>query len=316
MSPDPLPDFEFLVFDGFSNMVLANAMEPLRDVKLRAVGARVDWVVSTVDGVPVTSSSGLQISPGRAFDPARPGARLVLVAGYHVRDLATPALMAALRRAARAARQVIAVDSAAWLLAAAGLLDGQSATIHWQELDDFAEMFPGVRVSTRRFVRSGPFVTCGGASTTLDLMLGLIGDLFGAAAAFDASTMFLYDAERQSALRRGASGLEGKAPRALLAALDVMSANIEHPLPAREIASRSLVSERTLHRVFREELKMSPGKYYQMLRLQRARHLALETRLPLEQIALRCGFSSAPSLSRAIRKAYGVPGRQLSGRVR
>lgn len=314
MSPSPPPDFEFLVFDGFSNMVLANAMEPLRDVKLRALSASVDWTVATMGGVPAVSSSGLQISPDRAFDPANTGKRLLLVAGYHVRTSATPALTAALRKAARNAEQIIAVDTAAWLLASAGLLDGHSATIHWQELDEFAEVFPNISVSTDRFVHSGPFVTCGGASTTLDLMLDLIKDLFGAAAAFDASTMFLYDAERQNALRRGASRLEGDAPRALLAALDVMSANIESPLSTGEIASRSLISERTLHRVFQQELKMSPGKYYQMLRLQRARHLALETRLPLEQIALRCGFSSAPSLSRAIRKEYGVPIRQFSAR--
>ncbi|SNT73844.1 GlxA family transcriptional regulator [Paracoccus seriniphilus] len=314
MSPHPPHDFEFLLFDGFSNMVLANAMEPLRDVKLRGISGSVDWRVSTMDGRAVRSSSGLQISPDGVFDPDRPGRRLFLVAGYHVRSLATPALITALRRAARGAQQIIAVDTAAWLLAAAGLLDGQSATIHWQELDDFEETFSRVDVSISRYVRAGSFITCGGASTTLDLMLDLIKELFGAAVAFEASTMFLYDAERQASLRRGASRLEGNAPRALLAALDVMSANIESPLSTGEIASRSLISERTLHRVFQQELMMSPGKYYQMLRLQRARHLALETRLPLEQIALRCGFSSAPSLSRAIRKEFGVPIRHLSSR--
>ncbi|AUH33049.1 GlxA family transcriptional regulator [Paracoccus tegillarcae] len=315
MPPDSLPEFQFLVFDGFSNMVLANAMEPLRDVKMRAISTGFGWTVTTLDGGQVTSSSGLQISPDRAFDPENPGKRLMLVAGYHVRDLATPALAAALRKAARNAEQIIAVDSATWLLASAGLLDGQKATIHWQELDEFAETFPEIEVSTSRFVHSGPFATCGGASTTLDLMLDLIKDLFGAAAAFNASTMFLYDAERQNAIRRGAGQLAGNAPRALLAALDVMSANIESPLSTGEVASRSLISERTLHRVFHQELKMSPGKYYQMLRLQRAQHLALETRLPLEQIALRCGFSSAPSLSRAIRNEYGSPIRQYSRRT-
>ncbi|WP_282608475.1 GlxA family transcriptional regulator [Pelagibius sp. Alg239-R121] len=320
MSSHPQSYFEFLLFDGFSNMVLANAMEPLRDVKLRSVGTGPDWVVSTLNGAPVKSSSGLQIAPDCVFDPARKGRRLVLVTGYHMRKWATPAVLAKLRKAARRAEMILALDTASWLLAEAGLLDGQVATIHWQEVDEFSEVFPKVRVSTARFVRSGLFLTCGGASTVLDLMLELIRDLYGPAAAFEASTMFVYDPERQNELHRGAKRLRDKGSPVLLSALDEIARNVEAPLSTFELAKRVSASERTLNRLFARELGITPGKYYRMFRLQHARYLAQETKMSIEQIALRCGFSSASSLSRSFSMIMGYPIRRapnlsVSGKI-
>ncbi|KIC31314.1 GlxA family transcriptional regulator [Leisingera sp. ANG-S5] len=305
MQTNPPPIFEFLLFEGFSNMVLASAMEPLRDVRMNAGQDVAGWRVSTLDGAPVRSSSGLQITPDGAFDERQGNRTLVLVAGYHVREQVTPALLAKLRAATRAARLVLALDTAAWLLAAAGVLDGHSATIHWQELDAFAEAFPKAEVSTARFVRSGPFLTCGGASTALDMMLSLIQDLYGSAAAFGASTMFVYDPSRQSELNRGAARLEQRGSPKILKAANLMAETIETPLSTAALAKRVSLSERTLARAFQRELGMTPGKYYKMLRLQHARYLSEETHLSLEQIAMRCGFSSASSLGRSFSGHYG-----------
>jgi len=312
MSPSPLVEFEFLVFEGFSNLVLASAMEPLRDVSRRALGIGLTWRVSTLDGAPKKSSSGVQLSPDRAFDASRSGRRLVLVAGYHFRRHVTPDLRAALQRAARGAEAVLALDTAPWLLAAAGLLDGHKATLHWQERDAFAEAFPKVEVSAARFVRSGPFVTCGGASTALDMMLDLIRAQFGAAAAFEASAMFVYNPDRQSAPPQGGEGLRGKGGRLLRAALDVMAEHIEAPLSTPQLAQRVSTSERTLNRIFAQNLHVTPGKYYRMFRLRRAHQLAQDSDLSLEQIALRCGFSSASSLCRSFKQEYGCSMRQMA----
>lgn len=305
MTTNPPPVFDFLLFDGFSNMVLASAMEPLRDVRMNSGQETASWRVSTLDGGPVISSSGLRITPDGAFDDCRGGRNLVLVAGYHVREQVTPALLARIRTAVRQSELVLGLDTAAWLLAAAGVLDGQTATIHWQELDAFTEVFPKVDVSTARFVRSGPFITCGGASTALDMMLSLIQDLYGSAAAFGASTMFVYDPSRQAELNRGAARLERKGSPKVLKAANLMAENIESPLSGAALARRVSLSERTLARAFQRELGITPGKYYKMLRLQHARYLSEETHMSLEQIALRCGFSSASALGRSYSGHYG-----------
>ncbi|WP_411958525.1 GlxA family transcriptional regulator [Paracoccus homiensis] len=305
MSPKSPHIFEFLLFDGFSNMVLASAMEPLRTVRMNLGQGVADWWVTSGDGAPVTSSSGLKITPDAAFDDGRGGRNLVLVAGYDVREQASPAFLTRLRRAVRGADSVLALDSAAWLLASAGVLDGHKATIHWQELDAFVDSFPRVEVLTARFVRSGPFLTCGGASTALDMMLALIRQIYGPAAAFGASTMFVYDPSRQSELNRGAARLQQKGSPKVLQATNLMVETIQSPLPMAVLARRVSLSERSLDRAFQRELGMTPGKYYKLLRLQHARYLSEETNLSLEQIALRCGFSSASSLARSYGGHYG-----------
>lgn len=287
-------------------MVLANVLEPLRDVKRQSLAPNVSWRITTIGGQHVESSSGLSIRPDGPFSASGSDRSLVFVAGYHVRDQVTPDMRGLIRKAVRGVETVIAVDTAAWLLAEAGVLDGRRATIHWQELNAFQEAFPNVDASTARFVRSGPFLSCGGASSALDMILDLIHTRFGAAAAFEASNMFIYDPARQREVGRGAERLKDKASPKLLAALDVMADHIEHPLTTFDLADRVSMSERSLNRAFQKELGMTPGAYYRLFRLQRARHLAEETKLSQEQIALRCGFSSGASLARSFQTVFGL----------
>lgn len=299
--------FEFLVLDGFSNMVLASALEPLRDVKMRALFARLDWEVTTFNGSSVTSSSNLKLSPDRCFSADQTTGTLVVVAGYRMREQITKQMVSTIRQATRNARRVLALDTASWLLAKAGLLDGHEATIHWQELEAFEEAFPNVKTSRARYVATGPFMTCGGASTALEMMLELIQETFGPAAAFDASSMFIFDAARQKDHRRGAAQLKKRGSPKLLDALNIIAENVEHPLTSAQLAERVATSERTLNRAFSKELGMTVGKYYKLYRLQHARYLAQETHLGTDQIAVQCGFSCASALRRSFSNEFGRP---------
>ncbi len=307
MSSNSHEKFEFLLLDGFSNMVLASALEPLRDVKMRSIFAGLEWEVTTLNGETVASSSRLKFSPDRRFEPDKTRGTLVIVAGYSIREQITKELVSMIRQASRNARRVLALDTASWLLAEAGVLEGHSATIHWQELDAFEEAFPNVDTSNARYVSSGPFMTCGGASTALEMILELIQDTFGPAAAFDASSMFIFDPARQKDQHRGAARLNDRGSPKLLKALNIIAENVEHPLTTFELAERVSTSERTLCRAFSDELGMTPGKYYKLYRLQHARYLAQETRLSTEQIALRCGFSCASALGRSFSREFGKP---------
>ena len=199
------------------------------------------------------------------------------------------------------------MDTAAWLLADAGVLDGHQATIHWQELDAFQETFPNIAISSEKFIRSVKFVTCGGASTTLELILEMIEEIFGPAEAFNASNMFLFDPSRQNELTHGARQFRNRGSPKLIDALDVIAENIETPLTTFELAARVSLSERTLNRVFSKEIKMTTGKYYKLCRLQYARYLVQETRLSIEQISLRCGFSCSSSLRRSFFREFRKP---------
>lgn len=302
----------FLLFDGFSNMVLACLLEPLRAVRDQG-GITLSWSVLSVDDRPVRSSSGLAISPDEPAQLARASDLLIVVSGYGFRSHARSVTIPLLRRLSRRAHEVLGADTGAWLLAAAGLLDGASATLHWAVLSEFAEEFPQVQMSYDRYVREGRIWTCGGASTALDLMLAYISEHFGPASAFLASTMFLHDAERQQTHGRGPTNLTGKGTAPLRRTVNLMVETLEHPLSLTELAERAGLTVRTLDRLFRTELGVAPGRYYQHMRLSHARDLATSTEYDLREIALRCGYSDAPALSKAFRQAYGHPIRKSHG---
>lgn len=296
--------FRFVLFDGFSNLVLASAMEPLRDVKNRAPKADLTWVITTLNDAPVRSSSGLLISPDEVFSPSEKCDTLIFVSGYGVRNHASAKNLSLIRQAARQAKRVVGLDAGSWLMAAAGLLENHTATIHWHDFSAFQEAFPKVNVVNQRFVKSGQMMTCGGASTALDLILDLVREQFGAVAAFEASAMFVYDPELRERLGQNSGSFKGKSSPLLLAVSDLMADNIEIPLSLADICRETSTSLRTLNRLFVRELATTPGQYYLRIRLDRARNLAWETSLSVQEIAMRCGFSSSSSLSRAFSSRF------------
>lgn len=310
MQPKRRTEFEFVLFDGFSNLVLSCALEPLRDVKLREGRNRADWTISTWDGKQVTSSSGVVVLPDTRFNPARPGKRIVLVAGYGVRELTDEQHLTDLRLAAQHVESIIALDSAAWLVAGTGLLDGRSATIHWQELEDFRDTYPRVDVASENFVRAGKILTCGGASSALDLILETVKEMFGAQTALSAANMFIFNPEKSLATGSDYPDLRKSQSPLLQAAIRLIWENLETPLTNPELAQAVGVSARTLNRVFERELQTTPSRYAAHFRLKQAEYFAKTTDLSLAQIALRCGYSSAPVLSRAYKESFKIPLRE------
>lgn len=307
--PNKFHRFVFVLFDGFSNMVLASALEPLRAASGLPNGPVINWDICTIDGAPVTSSSGLTITPQASLPDTVTKADidyLVVVSGYGMRDHTTPKIRARLQNAAHHARNIIGLDTAAWLLGCCHMLSGKTATVHWQELDQFQEQFPDISVRSDRFIKDGRMITSGGASTVMELMLHILAQQFGSAVAFDVSNLFVYDAENQYHLTRGADRLQGAGGDDLRRAVGAMMSRIETPIPLKDIAKQAGCSLRSLDRVFQDNLQISPGKYYQMLRLGRARDLARGTDFALSTIALKTGFTSGATLSRAFSKTFGT----------
>ena len=150
----------------------------------------------------------------------------------------------------------------------------------------------------------------GRAATGLDLILAYVRDRFGPAAAFEAETMFLHDSARQASDPHFGPGLRGSRSDRLRKVVARMAATMDAPQPLAELARTANLSERSLNRMFQRELGQSPARYMQSLRLARARDLACHTDLGLDQIALRCGFSGAPALTRAFRHRTGRSIRQ------
>ena len=144
-----------LLFPSFSNHCLANAVEPLRGANTLSRRALYDWKFLGLDTAGVASSSGLIVQPQARLTDHPGGDALLVMPSYDFQRHATPDAQRALRAAAARFRCVAGLDTGSWLMAAAGLLDGRRATIHWDEMDSLAEAFPQVSVTPERFVIDG-----------------------------------------------------------------------------------------------------------------------------------------------------------------
>ena len=305
----PRLNVSILLSEAFSNMLLACLLEPLRVVRY-SLENEISWSILTYDDAPVTSSSGIQVAPDIPQAEAPKSDLVLLVGGDRFRDEAGRVEVRRSLRNPRYGGVMIGAGTGSWLMAASGLLDGRKATVHWQLHSEFEETFLEVQASTDRFVRDGRMWTCGSAANALDLILLFIDEYYGPAVAMDASAMFLHDSSRQAERAEQTASLPalgGRGSGRLRKLLSLMADTLEDPLPLCELAGFAKMSERSLARLFNSELGVPPGRYYQTLRLARARDLAAHSDLALDEIALRCGFSSASGLRKAHRKQYGTP---------
>lgn len=302
--------FDVLLFDGFSNHCLANTVEPLRAANTLLPKPRYSWRFLTLDGQPVHSSSGLQVTPHGTLRDAS-GTMLMVMPSYGFRAYEGWDVTRQLQAAAHRYWSVAGFDTGSWLLARAGVLDGYRATIHWEELSGFAEAFPEVEVLRQRFVIDGDRITCSGAMAAFDLIVHLIEQAHGGMLAIEIAQMFM---TRDSARAHAPRGRGRLADRAAT----VMQENLENSLSIPEIARRLGATQKTLETRVRAQLGVSPQNLYRRLRLNLARKLVVETGQPVSEIAGRCGYENASAMTRAFRSEFGVAPRELrkGGNVR
>lgn len=296
-----------LVFSGASIMCVASAIDPLRAANRITGETLFDFKLVSMTGEPAATTCGLPVAVSGRFDANDEADMVVVIAGFGTQHYATAALLAGLRRIARSARAVGGVEAGTWLVARAGLLEGRAATTHWEDMEDFAAAFPGTDVRPDRYVIDGPVFTSGGASPTFDLMLHLIRSRLGMAVALDVASVFIYDQSRTSTDAQplvSLGRLDGYDPR-LAHSIRLMEQHIDQPLPVASVARRAGVTPRTLENIFRKSIGETPGAYYLRLRLNAARRLVVDTRVPMADIAARTGFSSAATFSRAFANSFG-----------
>nr|WP_319947526.1 GlxA family transcriptional regulator [uncultured Shimia sp.] len=297
--------FGVLLFEGFSNHCLANTIEPLRAANMISGKPLYEWKFLSLDRHPITSSSGLQVTPHATLATAS-GGTLIVMPSYGFLNHGGWRTLAALRSAAKRFSPLVAMDTGSWLLAEAGLLDQHQATIHWEELTNFAERFPEVDAQRERFVEDRDRITCSGAMAAFDLILHLIARDRGHALALEVAQLFM---TRDSA-RSHSRGASPKS-RVVNRALAVMQEHLEEPLTIKDVASRVGRTQKSLESRMLADLGATPQKVYGRLRLNLARKLVSETDIPVSEIALRCGYLNPSAMTRAFKSEFGVTPRGL-----
>ncbi len=298
-------DIAVLVLPRASILEVASVLDPMRNANRQMRREAFRWRVVTPDGVAAPLTCGIELPASGAFADVAGADLLMVISGYDQAEVATRSLIAALRRMAGRFGAIGGIDAGPWIMARAGLLDGHRATVHWEDLEDFAAAFPAVEVVADRYVRSGNRLTAGGAVPAADMMLHLIGARCGLGVAGQVADSFLYD-QHSDATRPQRPGLvPGARDRRLSKALTIMGQAVDAPLPVPRIAAALGVGTRRLEQIFRDGLGMAPAACYLDLRLQAARRMMSDTDHPLLEIALRTGFSDRSSFSRAYRRRFG-----------
>lgn len=296
-----------LVLDDVNLLSLAAAVDPMRAANRHAGRVVFNWSYVTANGCAAKSTAGINI-PGTAVANAPAPDILILVASFQIDLHSTAALHRELRRFARAGSVIVAVDGGGWILADAGLLDGRAATTHWEDLDRFATRFPRVQAVRDRFRISGRFLTTGGASPCLDMMLGLIRAHAGSDVAARVAGVFIYDPIHEGDAPQRLVPTAALARRAPLVArgIEILEARLDTPPKISDLAAELGVSRRSLEAQFKSALGQSPYAFGLALRLSEGRRLARDTNLSVQEIALACGFSTHAAFARAFNGAFGT----------
>jgi transcriptional regulator GlxA family with amidase domain len=303
-----------LVLPESSMMSLASALDPMRAANRIADRELFEWRIATLNGEAARLTCDLSIAPDAQLDEKLRGDALIVIASFNQQHHAGPAHLRRIKRAARNFSAIGGIEAGSWILARSGLLDGRSATTHWEDFEEFANHFPQIDVRPDRFVIDGKVFTTGGASPTFDFMLYLIRARYGYPLAMEVSSVFIYDGvhsatDTQPLVSLGM--LENNEPR-VAAAIHVMEQHIDDTLSIAQVAAQVELSVRMLEYLFRQTLDLSPAAYYRRLRLQTARRMVVDTRLEIQEIAIRTGFNSLSSFSRLFRDYY----RQSPGECR
>jgi transcriptional regulator GlxA family with amidase domain len=290
-----------------SILEVASALDPLRNANRQLGHEAYRWRVVTPDGRPAPLTCGIELPSDGALADALGADALIVIAGYRLNQVATRPLIRDLRRIAPRFHLVGGIDAAPWVLARAGLLNGYRATVHWEDLEDLATTHPEVKVVPDRFVIDRNRVTIAGAAPAADFMLHLIRARHGAALARQVAASFLTRARPGHEPQIAAADPDPALDARVAAALARMEARIEAPEPVAATARAVGLSPRRLETLFRVALGTTPAAHALGLRLAAARRMLTDTRHPLSEVALRTGFSSPATLSRAFRARFGHP---------
>lgn len=294
-----------LVLPQSSILEVASVLDPMRAANRHLGQDAYRWRVVSPDGRPVPLTCGIELPSSGALAAAEGADALILIVGYRQSEVATRPLLRDLARMAPRFRLIAGVDAGSWVMARAGLLDGHRATVHWEDLEDFAAAHPQVDVVPDRWVLDRSRATAGGAAPAHDMMLHLIAHRHGAAVARQVAASFLTSPRDGHEPQIAPPVRDPRLDPRVATAIARMEQQIDAPEPAARTAAAVGLSPRRLETLFQRALGMTPAAYGRSLRLQAARRMITDTRHPLAEVALRTGFASQSALSRAFHQHFG-----------
>jgi transcriptional regulator GlxA family with amidase domain len=258
--------------------------------------------VVSLRGEPVTASAGLTLATA-PLPSARAAADTLLIAGgpgVHAAAADAVILDWVRKRAARA-RRTASVCTGAYLLAAAGVLDGRRATSHWSHCGELARRFPLIRVEADPiFINDGSVWTSAGVTAGIDMALALVEQDLGRAASLAVARHLVVFLKRPGGQSQFSAALSLQTDDDRFGALhNWIERHLAEDMPLAVLAGQAGMSERSFSRHYAESTGRTPARAVEQLRVEAARQLLSDTALPVKRIAQRCGFGSEETMRRS-----------------
>ncbi|KAB8142856.1 helix-turn-helix domain-containing protein [Chloroflexia bacterium SDU3-3] len=274
---------------------------------------RVPWyhtLVCAAEPGAVRSGSGVMISAPHGLAALAEADTVIVPSSPRLRSgPPPPELLAALHSACGRGARLISYCTGAFLLAAAGLLDGRRATTHWAWAGELAARYPKVRVDSRvLYVDDGQVLTAAGTAAAIDLSLYVVRQDYGAEIAAAVARRMVVPLHREGGQVQYIETplLRPDADAPLSATLGWMAAHLHEALTIEQLAAHAVMSARTFTRRFSAALGTTPHQWLQRQRIALAQRLLETTDTPIEEIAAQCGFGSAAVLRFHFRRAVQV----------
>ena len=266
--------------------------------------------IAALTSGPVRTESGLQLV-ATTLEPAAEVDTLVVPGGAGVYEAsADDALVATVSAMAGRARRVVGVCSGAFVLAAAGLLEGRRATTHWARAARLAAEHPAVRVDADPiWTRDGDVWTSAGVTAGIDVALALVEDDHGVDVAETVARWLVMFLRRPGTQSQFAAPVWRRRARdePVRRAQELIDADPADDHRLGRLAARVAMSERHLLRRFQAEVGVTPARYVAAARVAAARRELEDTDEPVSAIAAAVGFGTAESMRRTFVRDLGTP---------
>lgn len=303
----------FLIFEDFQ---LLDAAGPIAAFEMPMRGLRPSpyqlKLIAPKAG-PVKSSCGVAMV-AEAIPRSPEFDTLIVAGGMGTREaMVDPKIVALVKHAAKSSRRLCSVCSGAYVLAAAGLLDGKRATTHWGRTPDFTRRFPDVKLEPDCiYTKDEKIWTSAGISAGVDLALALIADDLGEDVAKRAAQELVVYHRRPGGQSQFSALLQiERTDGRFTPLLGWIRERLEEPLGVEDLAAKANMSPRNFARAFTAETGVTPAKAVERLRLETARERVEDSADPIEIIARESGFGDPERMRRAFVRAFGQPPQAL-----
>lgn len=267
-------------------------------------------IVSTKPG-PVRGSSGVQVMVDRTiYEPPGEIDTLLIAGDPQIQERPiSEAILLWVKSVSEQADRFGSVCSGAFVLAEAGLLDGLRATTHWSQAGEFARRYPDVRLEPDRiFTSDGKVWTSAGVTAGIDLALALVEKDVGMDIALAVARELVVFLKRPGGQSQFSTHLIAQTAQRspIRTAQEFINDHLSANLAVPELAKRVGMSERNFARLFKQEVQMTPAQYVESMRLEAARRLAEDAKIPMKSVATQSGFGDIITLRRAFLRKFSI----------